>query len=61
MSRVIEVIASPKGEVTAQTKGYAGSACLAASQFLDALGVVTAEQKTTEFYVEQTQQQETRA
>jgi hypothetical protein len=61
MSRVIEVIVSPTGEVTAQTKGYAGGACLAASQFLDALGVVTAEQKTAEFYVEQPQQQETRA
>ncbi len=51
MPRIIEVIVSPQGEATVQTKGYAGSDCLQASRFLEqALGVVTAEHKTSEFY-----------
>jgi hypothetical protein len=51
MPRIIEVIVSPQGEITLQTKGYAGSDCLQASKFLEqALGVVTNDQKTTEFY-----------
>lgn len=51
MPRIIEVIVSPQGEVTLQTKGYAGSDCLQASKFLEqALGIVTNDQKTTEFY-----------
>jgi hypothetical protein len=51
MSRIIEVIVSPTGETTVQTKGYAGSDCLQASKFLEeALGTVAREQKTTEFY-----------
>ena len=51
MSRVIEVTVSPQGEVTVQTKGYAGGECLQASKFLEqALGVATAERKTAEFY-----------
>jgi len=51
MNRVIEVVVSPRGETTVQTRGFAGSDCLAASKFLeDALGVVTSERKTSEFY-----------
>jgi hypothetical protein len=51
MSRIIEVVVSPKGETTVQTKGYAGGDCLRASKFLEqALGVTTADRKTTEFY-----------
>ena len=51
MPRIIEVIVSPKGETRLQTKGYAGSECLQASKFLEqALGVITAETKTAEFY-----------
>ena len=51
MSRVIEVVVSPQGEVTVQTKGYAGADCLGASKFLEqALGVVAGERKTAEFY-----------
>ena len=51
MSRVIEVVVSPQGEATVQTRGYAGGACLQASQFLEqALGVVAADRKTAEFY-----------
>ncbi len=59
MARVIEVIVSPRGETTVQTKGYSGSDCLAASKFLEeALGVVASERKTNEFFAsEQATQQ----
>jgi hypothetical protein len=51
MSRVIEVIVSPQGEVTVQTRGYRGSDCLQASQFLEeALGVTTEDRKTAAFF-----------
>ena len=51
MPRIIEVVVSPQGEATVQTKGYAGGDCLRASKFLeDALGVVADERKTAEFY-----------
>ena len=51
MSRVIEVIVSPTGEATVQTRGYAGADCLQASKFLEqALGVATADSKTAEYY-----------
>jgi len=41
MSRLIEVIVSPQGETTVQTKGYAGADCLQASKFLEqALGAL---------------------
>lgn len=49
--RIIEVVVSPKGEAVVQTKGFAGSDCLQASKFLeDALGVVSRDRKTAEFY-----------
>jgi len=51
MSRVIEVNVSPTGEVSVQTKGYAGSDCQQASKFLEqALGISLTETKTAEFY-----------
>ena len=63
MTRVIEVIVSPQGETTVQTKGYTGADCLHASRFLEqALGVAHTDRKTAEFYhanAEQQVQQET--
>ncbi len=51
MAKIIEIIVSPIGETTVQTKGYQGGDCQQASKFLEAaLGKVAAEQKTTEFY-----------
>jgi hypothetical protein len=51
MPRIIEVTVSPLGETTLQTKGYAGSDCLQASKYLEqALGIITADHKTGEFY-----------
>jgi hypothetical protein len=51
MPRVLEVIIAPNGATTVQTKGYEGTACLDASRFLEqALGTVTQERKTSDFY-----------
>jgi Protein of unknown function (DUF2997) len=51
MARIIEVIVSPKGETTVQTKGYAGAECLQASKFLEqALGLAATDKKTPEFF-----------
>ncbi len=50
MRHLIEVTVSPQGEVTVQTKNYAGADCLQAGKFLEALGVVASDRKTTEFY-----------
>jgi hypothetical protein len=59
MSRVIEVIVSPTGETTVQTKGFSGGECQQASKFLEqALSVVASEQKTAEYYSTQQTQQE---
>ena len=58
MPRVIEVVVSPQGETTVQTKGYAGGDCLLASKFLEeALGAVAADHKTAEFFKTETSQQ----
>lgn len=58
MSRIIEVVVSPQGEARVQTKGYAGTDCLQASKFVEqALGVVTVDHKTAEFYQSQETEQ----
>ena len=49
--RIIEVVVSPQGETTVQTKGYAGADCLVASSFLErSLGVTANDVHTAEFY-----------
>ena len=51
MARIIEVLVTPKGETTIETKGYAGGECLQASKFLEeSLGIVTKEQHTSEYF-----------
>ena len=51
MSKIIEIIVSPKGETTIKTKGFAGSSCRAASKFIEqALGQRIGEQLTPEFH-----------
>ncbi len=48
---IIEVFVSPQGETRVETKGFAGSSCRQASQFLEqALGAQASEQLTAEFY-----------
>lgn len=57
--KIIEIVVSPKGETTVQTKGYAGSDCLAASKFLEqALGTTVADNKTMDFYHTESMQQQ---
>jgi hypothetical protein len=61
MPRVIEVLVSHTGETLVQTKGYVGSDCQQASRFLEqALGPVTSEARTTEFYQAQENEQQLR-
>jgi hypothetical protein len=49
--RIIEVVVSPTGDTTIQTKGYPGGDCLQASKFLEqSLGIATSDLKTSEFY-----------
>jgi hypothetical protein len=61
MTKTIEIVVSPTGETTIQTKGFAGSSCRDASRFIEeALGKRTGEQLTPEFYVLQSTGQQTR-
>ena len=51
MNKTIEIVVSPKGETRAETKGFSGGECRLASQFVEqALGKLTSEQLTSEFY-----------
>ena len=57
-SQIIEIIVSPQGETRIETKGFAGSFCREASQFLEqALGSKMGEKLTGEFYQQQSAQQ----
>ena len=47
----IEITVDPKGNTNVETKGFAGSQCVAASKFLkDALGTEASMRTTVEFY-----------
>ena len=57
MSKIIEIIVSPKGETKVETKGFAGEECRDASRAIEAaLGQRSAERLTTEFYLRPEQQ-----
>ena len=58
MMKTIEVIISPTGETKIETRGFVGSSCQQASQFLEqALGIKVSEMPTAEFYQTQPQGQ----
>ena len=58
MSKTIEIVVSPTGQTQVQTKGFTGSECRAASEFIEkALGSRTQEQLTSEFHQQAGQQQ----
>jgi hypothetical protein len=58
MMQIIEVIVSPQGETRVETKGFVGSSCRQASQFLEeALGAMVSEKLTAEFYQQEATQQ----
>jgi hypothetical protein len=51
LNQFIELIVSPQGETTLETKGFAGSGCQQASRFLEqALGSRDSEKLTAEYY-----------
>jgi hypothetical protein len=51
VSQTIEILVSPSGETTVQTKGFVGARCRDASGFIEqALGERTGERLTAEFY-----------
>ncbi|TWU33816.1 DUF2997 domain-containing protein [Novipirellula artificiosorum] len=58
--KTIEVIVSPDGSTKVETKGFTGSTCQQASEFLEqTLGKKRSEHRTAEFYrteASQTQQ-----
>jgi hypothetical protein len=54
----IELIVSPEGETTLETKGFIGPSCREASEFLEkTLGRRTTEKRTAEFYQSQVARQ----
>ena len=58
MNKTIEIVVSPTGQTQVQTKGFVGSECRQASQFIEqALGKRTQEQLTAEFHQQSGQQQ----
>ncbi len=49
--KIIEILVSPTGQTTVQTKGFSGASCQDASRLLEqALGARIAEERTPEFY-----------
>lgn len=56
--RSIEIVVSPDGQTKVETKGFTGSDCRQASEFIEkALGQRTGERMTQEFYQQQPQVQ----
>ena len=56
MKRII-VTVSPTGDTSIKTEGFAGQSCKDASEALEkALGVVTSDKRTPEFYQEEKQE-----
>ena len=50
-TKTIEIIVSPSGQSTVETRGFTGASCQEASRFLEqALGNRTSERLTAEFY-----------
>ena len=55
--KLIEITVAPSGQSTAETKGFVGPECQAASEFLEkALGRRTGAQLTSDFFAQQATQ-----
>ena len=53
--KTIHIIVSPEGKTKVETKGFVGSECVQASQYIEqALGSRNLERKTSEFYIANT-------
>ena len=58
MSKIIQVVVSPKGETKIETTGFTGSSCQEASRALEeALGAKTGETLTGDYYATSNEQQ----
>ena len=56
--KTIEITVTPNGHTQVETKGFEGSSCRQASEFLErALGRTTGERLTSEFYATQSESQ----
>jgi hypothetical protein len=56
--KTIEIIVTPTGQTTVETKGFSGAECRQASQFIEAaLGNRVQERMTAEFYTRESQQE----
>ena len=57
MNKIIEIVVAPTGQTRVETKGFSGSECRQASEFIEqALGERQHEQLKTEFHQAQCQQ-----
>ena len=53
MTKIIEIVVSPKGEAKLESRGFEGSSCQDATRALEqALGSKTSETLTGEYYTE---------
>lgn len=56
--KTIEITVTPNGQTQVETKGFEGSSCRQASEFLQrALGRTTGERLTADFYTTQSESQ----
>jgi hypothetical protein len=56
--KTIEIIVAPNGQTSVETKGFTGSECRQASEFIEtALGSRNGEQLTIEFYAQESEPQ----
>lgn len=56
--KTIEITVTPNGQTQVETKGFEGSSCRQASEFLErALGRITGERLTADFYATQSESQ----
>ena len=56
--KTIEILVTPTGQTTVETKGFAGAECRDAGRFIErALGKTSKERLTAEFYQQQQQEQ----
>jgi hypothetical protein len=57
--KTIEITISPTGQTSVETKGFSGSECRQASEFIEkALGQWTGERLTGEFHAQESQSQQ---
>jgi hypothetical protein len=56
--KMIEITVAPNGQTSVETKGFTGSECRQASEFIErALGRQSHEQLTNEFYAQESEPQ----